>query len=166
MWMWPLDSTMGATAAHRALERVADGTCTQVWAWMTNRCRRRMNGGEGYITTEISQRKGRKKAKEKEKEEGKEAPERREELGTYILGREVLSPWDVGPSNLVFLAPIRSSRLLPNQPSPHQSSTFRSTFYKFIVTGLLGLDSIRRWGPVWKPRPHKSYYIPTSYGLI
>ena len=64
---------MGVTAAHRALERVANGTCTQVWAWMTNKCRRRMNGGEGYITTEISQRKrgvgggGEKK----EKEEGK-----------------------------------------------------------------------------------------------
>ena len=59
---------MGTTAAHRAPERVADGTCTQVWVWMTNRCRRRMNGGEGYITTEISQRKGKgKKRKEEEK---------------------------------------------------------------------------------------------------
>ena len=83
---------MGATAAHRALERVADGTCTQVWAWMTNKCRRRTNGGEGYITTKISQRKWRKKQKEKEKEEGREALGRREELGTHILGREVLSP--------------------------------------------------------------------------
>ena len=33
---------MGATAAHRMPERVADGTHTQVWAWMTNKCRRRM----------------------------------------------------------------------------------------------------------------------------
>ena len=29
MWMWPLDNAMGTTAAHRAPERVADGTCTQ-----------------------------------------------------------------------------------------------------------------------------------------
>ena len=29
MWMWPLDRVMGATAAHRAPERVADGTCTR-----------------------------------------------------------------------------------------------------------------------------------------
>ena len=55
---------MGATAAHRALERVADGMCTQVWAWMTDKCRRRMNGREGYITTEITQKKkGRRKKK-------------------------------------------------------------------------------------------------------
>ena len=59
---------MGATAAHRALERVADGMCTQVWAWMTNKCRRRMNGREGYITIEISQRKG-DTEKQREKDE-------------------------------------------------------------------------------------------------
>ena len=47
---------MGATAVHRALEGV-DGMCTQVYAWMIDKCRRRMNGREGYITTEITQRK-------------------------------------------------------------------------------------------------------------
>ena len=65
---------MGATAAHRAPEKVADGTCTQVWAWMTNKCRRRMNEGEGYITAEISQ-------KIKKKEE-------RERRGERLLGDE------------------------------------------------------------------------------
>ena len=60
---------------------------------MTNRCRRRMNGGEGYITTEISQRRKRKKGKtERKKEGGTEAPGRRDKLGTHILGREVRSP--------------------------------------------------------------------------
>ena len=49
---------MGATAAHRAPEKVADGTCTRVWAWMTDKCRKKMNGGGGYITREISQRRG------------------------------------------------------------------------------------------------------------
>ena len=54
---------MGATTAHRVPEGVADGTCTQVWAWMTDKCRRRMNGRKGYITTKITQReKKRKKA--------------------------------------------------------------------------------------------------------
>ena len=43
-----------ATAAHRAPERVADETYTQVWAWMTNKYRRRINQGEGYIISEIS----------------------------------------------------------------------------------------------------------------
>ena len=37
---------------------------------------------------------------------GKKAPGKREELGIHILGRGVLSPWDVGPSNSVFLTPI------------------------------------------------------------
>ena len=38
---------------------------------MTDKCRRRMNGGEGYITTEISQRKEKmaKKKKEAQKKE-------------------------------------------------------------------------------------------------
>ena len=31
----------GCHVAHRTLERVADGTGTQVWAWMTNKCRGR-----------------------------------------------------------------------------------------------------------------------------
>ena len=46
---------MEVTTAHRAPERVADGTCTQIGAWMTNKCRRRMNEGGGYIISEISQ---------------------------------------------------------------------------------------------------------------
>ena len=56
---------MGATATHRAPERVADGTCTQVWAWITNKCRKRMNGGGVYIyiASEISQ--GRKEKRKK-----------------------------------------------------------------------------------------------------
>ena len=58
---------MGATAAHRVLEKVVDGTCTQVWVWMNNKYRRRMNGGEGYITTKISQRRGIEKKGEKKK---------------------------------------------------------------------------------------------------
>ena len=70
-----------------------------------------MNGGEGYITTEISQRRKRKKGKtERKKEGGTEAPRRRDKLGTHILGREVLSPWDVRPFDPMFLASIGSSR--------------------------------------------------------
>ena len=64
-------------------------------------------------------RREKKKKNKKEKEEGREAPGRREELGTHILGRKVFSPWDVGPSDPVFLAPIGSSHLLPNQLSLH-----------------------------------------------
>ena len=49
---------MEATAAHKAPERMADGMCTRGWAWITDKCRKRMNRREGYITTEISQRRG------------------------------------------------------------------------------------------------------------
>ena len=85
---------MEATAAHRVPEGVADGTCTQVEAWMTSKCRRRMNGREGYITTEISQREGRKKKKSPEKREkgswdargvGSSHPRTR---GPFSLGRK------------------------------------------------------------------------------
>ena len=68
MWMRPLDSARRATATHRAPKRVADETCTRVGAWMTDKCRRRMNRGGGYITTEISQRRG-------DGQEGEEGPE-------------------------------------------------------------------------------------------
>ena len=56
---------------------------------MTNKCRRKMNGGEGYITTEISQRKEKKKRKEKTKKaqrERREALRMGEELGVQIPG--------------------------------------------------------------------------------
>ena len=79
---------MRAAAAHKMPERMADGTRTQIWVWMTNKCRRRMNGGEGYITVEISQT----MRGEGEKEEGERLLGGREELGIHILGRGVLSP--------------------------------------------------------------------------
>ena len=60
-----MDNAKGATATHKKSKRVADGTCTQVWAWMTNKCRRRMNQGKGYIISKISQKKKRKKKREK-----------------------------------------------------------------------------------------------------
>ena len=80
---------MGVTAAHRALEKVADGTCTRVWAWMTDKCKRRMNGRKGYITTEITQSRGEGRRRPRER---REAPGMREELGVPVLGRGVLSP--------------------------------------------------------------------------
>ena len=86
MWTWPLDSALRATAAHRALERVTDGTCTQVWAWMTNKCRRRMNQGEWYITLEISQKNGEKK-------------EKREALRRKLLGGSSWETWGVRDSH-------------------------------------------------------------------
>ena len=104
---------MKATTAHRAPEKVADGTCIQVWAWVTNKCRRRMNGGEGYIATEISQRKKKRKRKPRER---REAPRMGEELGVHILGRGVLSPWDVGPSDSVYFS-LPKQAVAPSEPN-------------------------------------------------
>ena len=56
---------MGAIAAHRVPEKMTNGTCIRVWAWITDKCRKKMNGGVGYITIEISQR--RREAQEKER---------------------------------------------------------------------------------------------------
>ena len=107
MWMWPLDNVIGATTAHRAPERVADGTCTRVWAWMTDKCKKRMNGREGYITTEITQSKKEKRRRRPRKR--REAPGMWEELGVPVLGREVLSPWDIGPSDSVYFSPPKQT---------------------------------------------------------
>ena len=103
---------MGATTAHRAPERVADGMCTRVWAWMTDKCRRRMNRRKGYITTEITQ-----SMKEARRPiERREALGMREELGVLVLGRGALSPWDVGSSGSVYFLPPKQvvASLEPN----------------------------------------------------
>ena len=135
MWMWPLDSVMEATAAHRVPERVADGTCARVWAWMTKKCRRRMNGREEYITTEITQSrwKGRRP----------EGPEKRERLLWCEGSWEFLSSGKA-PFLLETLGhPILCIFHPQNKPMPHQSLTFGPILYKFIVMG-----------PVRKPRPY------------
>ena len=141
MWTWLLDSALGATAAHRALERVADGTCTQVGAWMTNKCRRRMNQGEGYITWEISQMKGWR------------VPGKWEELVIHILGRGVLSPWDVGPSDFVFLAPIWSSPI-PKQAVAPSEPNFWIHSLQIHCNWSAGPGSHPSLGPVRKPWPY------------
>ena len=41
--------------------------------------------------------------------ERREAPGMREELGIPVLGREALSPWDVGPSGSVYFSPPKQA---------------------------------------------------------
>ena len=77
---------------------------------MTDKCRSRMNGREGYITTEITQ-----SMKEARRPiERREAPRMREELGVPVLGRGALSPWDVGPSGSVYFSPPKQAVALSN----------------------------------------------------
>ena len=50
---------------------------------MTNKCRKKMNEGEGYITAEISQKRKKKKKKKKRKRNKREKEE-----GERLLGDE------------------------------------------------------------------------------
>ena len=75
---------------------------------MTNKCRRKMNGREEYITTKITQRRG--GGEDSQEEEG--GPEKgrrllfdREGLGIPVSKRGVPSPWDVGPPDSVCFSP-------------------------------------------------------------
>ena len=84
---------------------------------MTDKCRRRMNGREEYITTDITQREGRRGGQEEEKgpKKGRRLLCDREELGIPVLERRVPSPWDVGPRLCVFFTPEISHRLIRAQ---------------------------------------------------
>ena len=126
---------MGATTAHKAPERVADGTCTRVWVWMIDKCRRRINGSEGYITTEITQSQG-------DEEEEEEVLEKGERLLGYERSWEFLSSGQGSFFHGTLGRPILCIFHPQNKTSPHQSPTFGPIIYKFIVMG-----------PVRKSRP-------------
>ena len=110
---------------------------------MTDKCRRRMNEREEYITTEITQSKGGGGGQE---EEG--GPEK----GKRLLGCE--RSWGFPSSSEGSLLPGTLCRLIlcvfhpQNKSLPHQSPTFGPTLYKFIVMG-----------PVRKPRLYTYYLI-------
>ena len=92
-----------------------------------------MNREEGYITSEISQKK--KKGGLLGSQKSWEFTSSDEEsFSPMVQGRLILC------SQLLF-----DHRLFPNKPSPHQSPTFGPTLYKFIVMGPLGLNPVRCW---------------------
>ena len=71
-----------------------------------------MNGRKWYITTKITQ-----SMKEARRPiERREAPRMGEELGVHILGRGVLSPWDVRPSDSVYFSPPKQA-VAPSEPN-------------------------------------------------
>ena len=93
-----------------------------------------MNQGEGYITSEISQKEEKRKGKLRGSKRSWEFTSSDEEsFPPGAQGRPILC------SQLLF-----DHRLFLNKPSPHQSPNFGSTFYNFIVMGPLGLDLVRR----------------------
>ena len=121
MWMWPLDGAMGATATHRVPEKEVDGTCTQVWAWITNKCIKRMNGEEWYITIEISQRRGGTKKKRKRGGErgswevrgvGNSHPRLR---SPFSLRHRAI--WSYVPSSYSIIPPTSIPTVTPSEPN-------------------------------------------------
>ena len=95
---------------------------------MTDKCRRRMNGREEYITTEITPIWGMaKKKRETQRKEG----------GSCVTERS----WGFPSSSEGFLLPRMLGRPIlcvfhsQNKPSPYQSPTFGPTLYKFIIMG-------------------------------
>ena len=150
MWIWSLDSAMGATTAHRAPEKVVDGTCTQVWAWMTNKCRRRMNGGEGYITIEISRKERTRKTKREggrktvavlrtPKNSRREAPKNREEE-ELILGQSSRINFYPIPTCSIIPSPYSHVRLLYLSLRPSSWACF---LYQVYCIGPVGFGLIR-----------------------
>ena len=138
MWMWPLDSIIGATTAHRAPEGVVDRTCTQVWVWMTNKYRERMNQKKWYITLEISH-----------KGAGGCSWEVRLDGNSYPRTRSP-SPWGIGPFGAVFLAPTWSSPTSTQAVAPSEPS-FWTHSLQIHCNGSAGPKSHPPLGPVWKP---------------
>ena len=120
---------------------------------MTDKCRRRINRREGYITTEISQRRGDGQEGKGGPETGrprerKEAPVWPRGVGAFLSSSKgSLLPGTLGRPILCVFYP-------QNKSSPYQSSTFGPTLYKFIVMG-----SIR------KPWPYKSHEQKHSVSL-
>ena len=101
---------------------------------MTDKCRRKMNGREEYITTEITQRRG-------EGGGGRMAKKKREaqrkERGSCLTERG----WGFPSPSEGSLLPGTLGRLIlcvfhpQYKPSPYHSLTFGPTLYKFIVMG-------------------------------
>ena len=97
---------------------------------MTSKCRRRINGREGYIYNNRDLPKG-----------GEEEKEKSREKGERLLGCE--RSWEFTSSGEGSLFPGTKGHLIQyifhpqNRSSPHQSPTFEPPLYKFIVISLV-----------------------------
>ena len=109
MWTWPLGSAIWVTAAHRTSEGVADGTCTQVWAMMTNKCRIRMDRRKIYKIRDLSQVKGGSPGWGEGHRFLLHASSESDQMGVRTIGQGARSPQIASPSTSVFLVPTRSS---------------------------------------------------------
>ena len=136
---WPLNSVTLSAATHSKLRKALDGTSTQVVTCMINRWTVKMNGAEGYITTEISQERGTIAVLRTPESSGHEASENWEEE-EFILK---LSPRiDFYLSSMPTMIPFPNDPAKPLMKSSLRPSSWAHFFTKFIVLGLLGLGSL------------------------
>ena len=136
---WPLNSNAMSVATHSKLRKALNGTDTQVATCMINKWTVKMNGAEGYITTEISQEKGTITVLWTPESSGHEALEIREEE-EFILG---LSPRiDFCLSYTPLMIPLLNDPARPLTETSLRRSSWAHFFTKFIVLGLLGLGSL------------------------
>ena len=143
---WPLNSAMLTTTTHSKLREALDGTDTQVATCAINRWMSKIKRTKGYITREISRRRGtaiRKRpgssiggVSEEEKKKSSSAEDREWAL-TFP------------PTTLLTIQfPNDPARPLKASSQRHSSQARFST--KFIVLGLLGLGlltSTVKWAP-------------------
>ena len=155
MWTWPLDSAIWVTTAHKASEGVVDGTCTQVWTWMTNKYRMRIEQKEIYNARDLPQEGGFFPGKR-----GTDSPSCSWWVRPYgnsypWMGRSF--PWIVRPSSFVFLAPTRSSITSEQTVAPSKPSSW-THFLQIHCNGSVGLRSHPSMDPVWKLRPYTRFH--------
>ena len=109
--------------------------CTQVWAWMTNKCRTKMVKKELYNVREQPQ------------EGGTEIPLR--VLFNEFEQKPISSDGELVSSDhesIQLYVPgsySMVSNICVNRCQTHRSLALEPTLYKFIVLGLLGPDPIR-----------------------
>ena len=156
MWMWRLDSAIWVTTAHKALEGVFDGTYTQVWAWMTNKCRTRRDRRELYNVRDLPRGRG---AEFCSLGGGAQIPPScpwwvRPDGNSYPRSRSSF-PRIVSPSNSVFLVPTRSSLTSTLTVVSSKPSSW-THFLQIHCNGSVGPRTHPSMGPVWKSRPYIS----------
>ena len=137
---WPLNSITLSAATHSKLRKAPDGTGTQVATCMINRWTVKMNGAEGYITTEISQEKGTIAVLRTPESSCREASENWEEEEEFILGLSLRIDFYPSSTPLMILLPNDPAR--PLTKSSLRPSSWAHFFTKFIVLGLLSLGSL------------------------
>ena len=138
---WPLNSIILFAVTHSKLRKELDGTGTQVATCMINRWTVKMNGVEGYIKIEVSQRgPGRKIVVLRTlKSFDREAPENQEEE-EFILGRNPRI--SIYPSSTPLTISLPHDPVRPLTKPSLRPSSWAQFFTKFIVLGLLGLGSL------------------------